>query len=337
VLSDAANSGYSTVNGDSITVNYPPSSGPSAGESNAVEVIVARPVQSFLSRVLFDGSTTVAARAVAVADINDGCVWALNPSAASALKVSGNAEVALGCGVLVNSTSVNGLVQSGSGCLEATTIKVVGGYSVACATPTPMLGASAFIDPLAPLAAPAYGACDYNQNITVNGGQDRLLTPGTYCGKIRVTGNGNLTFASGLYVLNGAGLDVSGQGTVTGADVSFYLTANSGVPDSITISGGAKVSLSADSGGPLPGILFYHDRNSTGNVVHRFTGGAEMDLDGVLYFPSQTVRFSGGSELESSEVMIIADKVEFSGDTEVDLESATGTSNPLLAEAKLVE
>ncbi len=47
--------------------------------------------------------------------------------------------------------------------------------------------------------------------------------------------------------------------------------------------GGATISLSAPSDGPLPGILFYHDRNSTGNVVHRFTGGAEMDLDSVLY------------------------------------------------------
>lgn len=161
--------------------------------------------------------------------------------------------------------------------------KVVGGYSVSCATPQPMAGVSAIPDPLAPLAAPAYGACDYNQNITVNSGQNRLLTPGTYCGKIRVSANGNLTFASGLYVLNGAGLDISGQGTVSGADVGFHLTANSGVPDSITISGGAKVSLSADAGGPLPGILFYHDRNSTGNVVHGFTGGAEMDVDSVLY------------------------------------------------------
>jgi hypothetical protein len=69
-----------------------------------------------------------------------------------------------------------------------------------------------------------------------------------------------------------------------------------------------------------------------------FTGGAEMDLDGVLNFPNQTVQFSGGSELESSEAMIIADQIEFSGNTEVELESAVGgTSNPPLAQAKLVE
>lgn len=54
-------------------------------------------------------------------------------------------------------------------------------------------------------------------------------------------------------------------------------------------------------------------------------------------FPNQTVHFSGGSELESSEAMIIADKIEFSGNTEVEIESAAGTSNPLLAQATLVE
>ena len=35
--------------------------------------------------------------------------------------------------------------------------------------------------------------------------------------------------------------------------------------------------------------------------------------------------------------MIIADKIEFSGNTEVEIESAAGTSNPLLAQATLGE
>ncbi len=137
-------------------------------------------------------------------------------------------------------------------------------------------------------------------------------------------------------MLDGAGLDVSGQGIVTGSDVSFYLTQNSGVPDAITISGGATVTLSADAGGPLPGILFYHDRGSTGNVTHRFTGGSNMVLNGVLYFPSQAIDFSGGSNLNDSQAMIIADTVEFTGSTVVDLSNVT-TTNPLLAQATLLE
>ncbi len=336
VLSDAATNGFTTGRGDTITVNYPPSSGPNAGSTVAVEVIVVRPGQRLLSQVLFSGDTNIVARAVAMADINNSCVWALNASSPRSFKVTGGAQVQLNCGILVNSASASGLFQSGAGCIQASVIKVVGGYTVACADPSPLAGVNAFPDPLAALPAPDYGACDSSANITVNRGQTQTLTPGTYCGKIRVSANATLEFDPGLYVLDGAGLDVSGQGIVTGSDVSFYLTQNSGVPDAITISGGATVTLSADAGGPLPGILFYHDRGSTGNVTHRFTGGSNMELSGVLYFPSQAIHFSGGSNLTDSQAMIIADTVEFTGSTMVDFDDVT-TTNPLLAQATLLE
>ncbi len=71
-------------------------------------------------------------------------------------------------------------------------------------------------------------------------------------------------------------------------------------------------------------------------MTHRFTGGSNMDLTGVLYFPSQSVSFTGGSNLLDSQVMIIADTVEFSGNSVVDLDNVT-TTNPLLTEATLLE
>ncbi len=108
---------------------------------------------------------------------------------------------------------------------------------------------NAFPDPQAALPAPDYGACDDSANITVNGGQTGTLTPGTSCGKIWVSANATLEFDPGLCVRDGAGPDVSGLGIITGSDRSFYLTQNSGVPDAITISGGATVTLSADAGG----------------------------------------------------------------------------------------
>ncbi len=155
VLSDEATNGFTSGGGDTITVNYPPSSGPSTGSTVAVEVIVARPGQRLLSQVLFSGDTDIVARAVATAAINNGCVWALNPSGPRSFKVTGGALVQLNCGILVNSASPNALFQSGSGCIQASVIKVVGGYTVACADPSPLAGANAFPDPLAALPAPA--------------------------------------------------------------------------------------------------------------------------------------------------------------------------------------
>ena len=242
----------------------------------------------------------------------------------------------LNCGILLNSASASGLFQSGAGCIQTSLIKVVGGYTMACADPCPLAGVKAFPDPQAALPAPDYGACGDSANITINGGQTGTLTPGTSCSKIWVSANATLEFDPGLYVRGGAGLDVSGLGIITGSDRSFYLTQNSGVPDAITISGGATIMLSANAGGPLPGILFYHDRGSTGNVTHRFTGDSNMELSGGLYFPSQTIHFSGGSNPTDSQAMIIADTVEFTGSTVVDFDDVT-TANPLLAQATLRE
>ncbi len=336
-VTQASNSGFSTSSGDSVVVNYPPASGPNAGSPDFVEVVITRPAQTFFAQVLYQGQTNITARAVAKAASTDTCVWALNPSTAGAVTVSGAAEVELSCGVYVNSTNGNALRQMGSGCLTASKINVVGGYSVNCASPEPISGVIAAVDPLAALPPPATGSCDYNGNVTVSGGQNRTLTPGTYCGNIQINGNATVTFDAGLYVMNGGGLRISGQATVSGVEVSFYLTENSGTSDSITINGGAVVSFSAASDGPLPGILFYQNRNAPSNVTHRFNGGAEMNLDGTLYFPNQDLQFAGGSDLQNSAAVIIADTVKFTGNTEVDIDTTVGDANPLLSEATLVE
>ncbi|MEE8502473.1 MAG: hypothetical protein V3S23_07140 [Kiloniellales bacterium] len=63
-----------------MTINSPPLNGPFAGVANAVEVIVDRPVPSFLSAIIFDGQTIVTGRAVASSATADACIWALNPS-----------------------------------------------------------------------------------------------------------------------------------------------------------------------------------------------------------------------------------------------------------------
>ena len=71
-------------------------------------------------------------------------------------------------------------------------------------------------------------------------------------------------------------------------------------------------------------------------MTHRFTGGSNMELSGGLYFPSQTIRFSGGSNPSDSQAMIIADTVEFTGSIVVDFDDVT-TANPLRAQATLRE
>lgn len=336
---DTAANGFTTAKGDTIDVEYPPDSGLYAGAMDSVEVIVSRPAKSFLSQLVFSGTTTINARAVARGVLNDTCVYSLNPDASGALKISGGAQVNLGCGVIANSSDSSALTENGTSCLTSTQIKVVGDYTGDCVSPAPLTGISPISDPLESIQAPAWDPADCdNTNYTAAGGQTLNLTPGTYCGKINATSTGVINFAPGLYVLNNAGLSLGAQTTTTGTDVSFYLTENNGTSENISMSAGATVTLSAPVDGPLPGILFYHDRNSPDNVTHRFTGGSNMHLEGILYFPNQEVQFSGGSSLSSSTSLIIADTVTFTGNTDIgDFENSPVLSNPLLVQAQLVE
>lgn len=332
---EAAANGFDAGNGDSVTVNYPPQAGQLVGSTSSVEVVVSRQISGLFSSLLFDGPAIIAARAVATVDNTEACMWALNPGDPAAVKVSGNAEVTLGCGVFVNSNAAAALQQNGSGCLTASQIKVVGGFAVDCAAPNPVSGVLAVDDPLALQQAPSYGTCD-NSGVQINHG-DGTLDPGVYCGDIRINTNGTVHFNAGQYVLKDASVTINGQATVSGAEVSFYLTPETAASTSIAIAGGADVTLSAPTSGEMTGILFYQDRLAEAGGTHSFTGGADTHLTGILYFPNQAVKFAGGSEMEGSSTIIVADTIEFSGNSEIELQDPSLNGNPLLAQAVLVE
>lgn len=337
---DAKTNGY-VASRDQITVFSPPQSGPRTGAGDSVEVIVRRETPTLFSHLFMPNTSYVSARAVAVGDINDTCIWALNKTAQSAVKVSGAAIVDLGCGIFDNSNDANALTQSGSGCLSATSIKSVGGYGVDCTSVEPVTGANPVTDPLEALQTPApFPSCTITTNITVNSGESLTLDPCVYTGKINVVSDGTIDFNPGLYVFDGAGLSFGAQATVTGDGVHFYMTENNGTADTFDISAGADVTLSAgttDDWG-MAGILIYHDRNSPTNVTHSLTGGATMDLEGILYFPVQDVKFAGGSSFDISSTMLIADEVDISGNTILgDFDDSAVESNTLLIQASLAE
>jgi hypothetical protein len=125
---------------------------------------------------------------------------------------------------------------------------------------------------------------------------------------------------------------------VTGNELNFYLSENNKTPDTIDFAAGADVTFSAATTGDLAGILFFGDRNTTGNLVHNLTGGSTMDLDGISYFPAQDVQFSGGTNLDATSSLLIADTVTFTGNSEVgDFQGSATQSNNNLIAAILVE
>ena len=337
---DATTNGYDANGGDVLIFRHPPQSGVATGDMSAVEVIIQRSASTFFSRLFMPSTVNVSARAVARFDVDDTCVWSLNPAMRGSVTVTGTAQVQLGCGILVNSDDPEALSQSGSSCLTASTLKVAGGAFGDCLNPTPLTGAHQIADPLAYLAKPSYieGNCDHNNKIVVNSGESVTLSPGVYCNDISIVSDGNVTFLPGQYILDSAGMNIGAQATVTGTDVSFYLSENNHNNDNISIAGGASVQLSAPTVGDMAGVLFYQDRNSSSSITHSLTGGATMELDGILYFPNNDVTFTGGSSLSLSSSMLVADSITFTGNSFVgDFDNSAAASNQFLVSVSLIE
>jgi len=348
---DATNHGFAATNGRTIVSHNPPEESMFyAGFSDMVEVVVSEPGSSFIAGALFDADPTFTARAVAKSDTNDTCVWSLSPDASSAVSVQGGAQVSLGCGVLVNSNDPSAISQGGSSCLNTTEIKVVGGSSGSCLNPPPDTGTSPVIDPLGAFDFEAlyeqfYGPfpptpCT-NNTINVNGGQSLPLNPGCYGADIRINTSGTVTMNPGVYVFDGAALNLQAQATVTGSDVVIYFTktgTNGNGDEGMSISAGAVINLDAPDTGPYAGVLIVADRDSPTTTDFDLTGGATQNLEGIVYLPNRHVKFAGGSALNTSSTLLIADTVAFTGGTDIgDFENTPVLSNPLLFTSYLVE
>ena len=338
---DATANGYDPSGGDVLTFRYPPQTGLAIGDGASVEIIIQRDAATFFSRLFLPGTVRISARAVARFDIDNTCVWSLDPTSRGSVRVAGSAQVQLGCGILVNSNDPEALSQSGTtSCLRASRLKVAGDAVGECLEPTPTTGVHQIIDPLAALPTPPYtpGVCDHAAKIVVNGGETVTLSPGTYCNDIDIVSDGRVDFLPGVYVMDGGGLKVAAQATVVGNGVTFYLTENNGVNNDISIQGDAVVQLSAPTDGDMAGVLFYQDRNSNSNITHSFTGGTTMDLDGILYFPNNEINFAGGASLDASSSMLIAKGVSFTGNSFVgDFDNSAAATNKYLVSTSLIE
>lgn len=76
------------------------------------------------------------------------------------------------------------------------------------------------------------------------------------------------------------------------------------------------VTLSAPTSGPLEGIVAAQDPRSAPGQLSEVTGTVELMIDGVLYFPTQALRYWGISKTNAKAptTTLIADRIEIGGD-----------------------
>jgi Flp pilus assembly protein TadG len=330
-----------------VAVHNPPTSGTFAANSNAVEVDVSETQPTYFMKVLGWSAVPVSTTAVAVTLGSGSCVYSLDPTVSGAITVGGTAAVSSACGFYVDSNSSSALSVSGGGTVTAPLVGVVGGTNVNGGGSTPpSTGISPFGDPLAYIAAPSYthgsGCGSGYHNTSLNGS----VSPGTFCGGISVSNGSSVTFGSGLYIIDGGGIKITG-GTVSGSAVTFYLTGNNGNGSSahdysgVTINGNATVNLSSpcsSSGGSIAGMLFFQDRSmtATSNDASTINGSSGSTFSGAIYFPTTALSYAGTTGANMF-TLLVADTLTFTGNSTVGNDYSCLSNGPLIKDAALVQ
>ena len=309
---DAEENGFVDARGDTIEVESPPTSGAFAGDAEAAEVQITRPVTlTFVGFVGAERAITVTARAVAKPVRSAACVWSLE-EINTGVGLTGTADVELNCGVYARSTSGAAIEQKGSSCLTATSVVTAGGAIGACIHPTPRTNAAQLDDPLGGLPEPvASTTCDHN-NQKVN--KDTTLSPGVYCGGIQITGNAKVHFNPGLYTIRGGEFSAGGSSELTGAGVTFFLT-NQGTDFAAVKLTSTLLDFSPPTTGAYKGLLFFQDRDTPTTVHNILAGNGVVNFSGLVYMPTAQLDFRGGSSSASLNMFLVTRKLSFVGNS----------------------
>jgi hypothetical protein len=311
-LNDSKSNGFEDgVNGATVKTYNPPKDAPFAGKANSnqyVEVQVQQSAPTFFMRIFGVKSAPLSATAVAELGSSRGCIYSL--ALLGGITVNGTVN-APDCGVVDNA-----MLSVGGGCITASSIGVVlnllGG---GCTNPQPILGIAPSGDPLGYLPRPRTPNCTYPNTVDVNsnaknGNRPTTLSPGVYCGGIRIRNSNTapVTFQPGsYYVTGGVGLDFNGSGNIGGDGVVFYVT--NGAP--VNMNGGGNTSFTAPVDSVIPGVpggvLIYQDRGDPSAA----TISGNLRLNGALYFPG--ARLTMGGKASSVYTIIVAQIIKFSG------------------------
>lgn len=291
--------------------------------SYAVDVTLAvRQELSFSSMFMPAAPTiTVNARAAAVDDGNF-CVVALEKTNTSGIIIQGSATVNMGCGMISNSpaASVSVGVNGSAHNVTAEPVAGVGGVpdinGVTDEQSNHVPQPDPYKNKYSTDVPPGTNCTNMNQKVVTPAPTAGVTTlkPGCYSGnnQFKITG-GTYHLQPGVYYLNSTDFDLQG-GTIIGTDVTIILTGST--PGQIKMNGNATVQLRAPTTGTYANMLLMQAANAANiNNANIINGSATAFLDGTIYIPNQQVTFSGSSGAMTKCAMVVARRVQFAGNT----------------------
>ncbi|HVA63625.1 MAG TPA: hypothetical protein VNF74_07865, partial [Terriglobales bacterium] len=314
-----------------------------------VEVSISQP-QTVALISLFT-QTAFVVGASAVAQVGSGgtyCVLALDTGNDTSVTISNGAAPTMNnCGLAANSAGSQAISVSGGARLTALAVAAVGTISITNGGSIVASGGyksaqPAVTNPYAGTALPTPSGGTYNSvslnhcNATVKGkpnpacpGGVQTLTPGLYNNGLTMGNDAVVTMTPGTYIIDGGTFTVGGDVKLTGTGVTIVLTGSGSKYATVNIGNGATVTLSAPTSGDMSGLLFFQDPDAPTSGTNNFQGGAVETLTGALYFPSQTVIYSNGTNSSSPCTEVVAWHIQFVGGSVFNSNCGTAGTKPV--------
>lgn len=312
----------------------------SNGTSNSVIVSAtatkALPFSSFITGRAVTVSAYSQASFAAGANYS-ACLIAVGKNGTT-FQIGGNAQVQAQCGLAALSCSEDALIIDGSAQVSTDSIATCGTASVPSANQSVLSeNVQGLTDTFSDLTPPTNNT---PQSYACTGkGQSSQASPraGTYKGGLVV--KCKTTFGSGIYVIDGGTLDLTGNYTVTGTNVMFVLkngailklggSGNSNILTLTPMQAADFVALgySQTLADRYANMLIFEDRNNNPSQSHIINGNSNSLFEGTIYLPVGTAQLNGTASIDSSCLQISAYKINVLGNAYLDTRCPSSSTN----------
>lgn len=311
------------------TATNPPPTGSYAADTNAVRVTVSmQRALSFSGMFLTTTPTITASSTATIVPSGKYCVVSLETGSVTGIDATGSTTVNLGCGMITNSTSLSAAVATGSSSVAASPIAAVGGIpsSTHWGSGTVLQPFTiAQTDPFGTVPLPTPSSCRSFPNNNPHDVISVANPTGVKCFSGSVDIKGDVTLASGTYILDGGSLSMTNTGAKLSCSACTIILMNSsgGSVGSVSLTGGTlnmtapSTGCTIGSSGCYDGMLFYQSRTAASDNSIRINGNNGALLQGALYFPKADITFNGDSGMSANCMQIVAKDVQFTGNSSI--------------------
>jgi hypothetical protein len=237
------------------------------------------------------------------------CVLGLDNTKADTIKGSGGAIVtAPQCAVQSNSSDPGSLNLAADSSMTSTVICSSGGVKGGGTfEPSPQTDCPELDDPLSSRTPPSVGGCNYLDTNLPAG--TRSISPGVYCGGLKLQAGAVVTAEPGVYIISGGPLEVAATASLSGEYVGFYFQDD---PAIFNLKAGSTIDLKAPRDGPMAGLLFFQNPATGKDKTFTVNSAGARNLLGTIYLPSGILKIDvkGNVADLSAYTVIVAERIE---------------------------